>query len=602
MMNSHRFLLAFLTFCVLTCAIVIPRVGDLHAHWSGDEELWMRRSFNFLLALNQGKLENTSQTPHPGVITMWVGSIPLWLKYRSLLPTFSRGAPSEVASTLSLISVENLAQMRLALAIFETLIILTTILILWRWLGWRIAILAGIFLACSPTYLAESRKIHTDAPAASLVMLTIVCMLVYLENPKRHLYILLSGASFGLACLAKSSASIVAVYMLILVPLYLFLNCTDTSKRWSDHLSRMIYTLLTWGGAAGLSFIGLWPALWVTQIAIGPIAIPSLLILLPIFIGTTVWGYYRIPTGHKSPAELITLIAFIYLAWLGIFVNSKLLTSGVYWAMTTPHNFPQVFLGKVVYDPHWMYYTVMVTIYTSPIVLILALSGLAIPLIRRTRPTSSRNYRLIIALWVFVAVDVICLSFVAKKLSRYVLAVYPILDILAALSIGMLGKWLATRWLSSHQSAFLKIVRKPTVIFAVLALLFGIYPFYTAVNLYPNYAAYYNPIWRLTDITKVTTIGRGVGINQTAMYLNQQENTENLVVRASFVGNMYLSKYFRGTLLPLDGTVSAQVADYDVVYVRDIQIGLSEEFYRHREPVKTIRVNGDDYVYIYKNG
>lgn len=601
MTNSHRILLILLIFCVLTCAILIPRVSSLHAHWSSDEEIWISRSFNFLLALNQGELEYTSQAYHPGVITMWLGSIPLWFKYKSLLPIFSWGDSNEVFSTLSLISVENLVQMRFALAIFETLIILATILILWRWLGWHIAILAGLFLAFSPTYLAESRKLHTDAPAASLVMLTIVCMLVHLENPKRRFYILLSGASFGFAYLAKSSASIVAVYMLILVPLYLFWRRTDTSRRWSDYLSQMIYILLTWLGAAGLSFIALWPALWVTHISIGSIGIPSLLVLLPIFVVTTVWGYYRIPTGHKSPAELITLIALIYLAWIGIFINSTSITSGVYWAMTTPHNFPQMFLGKVLYDPHWMYYTVMVTIYASPIVLMVALAGLVIPFIRRTRPKSSRNYRLTIALWVFVIINVICLSFVAKKLSRYVLAVYPILDILAALSIGMLGNWIASRWQSSPQSGFLRIMRQPTAIFAALVLLFGSYPLYSAANLHPNYAAYFNPMWRLTDITKVTTIGRGVGIDQAAMYLNQQENAENLVVRVSFVGNMYLSKYFRGTLLPLDGAVSAQVADYDVVYVRDIQIGLSEEYYMDRTPVKTIRENGDEYVYIYKN-
>lgn len=583
-------------------AILIPRGTSLEAHWSSDEELWIERSFNFFIALSRGEWQDTFLSHHPGVITMWLGSIPLWFKYQDLTFMFNGTVSDDAAVAISPIYVDNLSQMRLAMVIFQTIIILIAAFLLWRLLGWRVALIAIIFLAYDPTYLAESRKLHTDAPAAGLVMLSILSILIYLEQPDRRLYILLSGISLGLACLAKSSAFILVLYVPLLVFLYTFWNRSSDKRPWQLNLSRAFYILFTWIGIAGLVFIAFWPAMWVARISIGHLSVPIILLCLPVFGMGTFWSYWRINSSHVRPPELITLSSIIYLACVSVLIHINRVVAQVYQALITPHEFPQMFLGQVTNDPHWTYYFVMVTIYSTPIVLLLGFSGLVSSIANHRDLAHRRNYRIILVLWLFVAIDLVCFSIIAKKLSRYILAVYPILDILAAISLGLLIEWILTR-LSGHTRRFMKItMHKPLSIFAAILLVLAAcgYQSYTVARLHPYYAAYYNPLWGTVDIKEVTTVGRGVGIDRAAAYLNQQENPENLVVRAPEVGKAYLSKYFKGALLPLESSVGAEQADYDVIYIRDIQLGLDKIYYENRTPVKTISVNGENYVYIYK--
>ena len=74
---------------IITVAF-IPRLLDLSAFLTLDEFLWLDRSRHFLLALQGHDWGNTFQTGHPGVITMWSGSLGLWL-YGSPLACCKRG-------------------------------------------------------------------------------------------------------------------------------------------------------------------------------------------------------------------------------------------------------------------------------------------------------------------------------------------------------------------------------------------------------------------------------------------------------------------------------------------------------------------------------
>lgn len=579
----------------------IPRSTSLEANWSGDEELWINRSFNFLFALTHGEWQHTFQSYHPGVITMWLGSISLWPKYQDLLFMSDFESSSGLNRGFSPISVENLTRMRMAMAIFLTIVILGIIVLLWKWLGWKIALVAAVFLAFDPTYLAESRKLHTDAPAASLITLTIISMIIHLEYSKRRFHLFLSGISFGLACLAKSSSIILAIYIPLLVLFYRLWNEGDKRSTRQQCLSSSLYTLLAWGGSAGLAFIGFWPAMWVAEFSFGPLTVPTAVFLLPSFGAATVWSARRNTADYVRPVELMILLCFVCIACLGVIINLEPIWSSIHGAMTTPHDFPQMYLGQVVYDPDWTYYTIMVTIYCTPLVLVLAFSGLLSNITQRNNVKHQGHIRIIIALWAFVVIEIMCLSIVEKKLSRYVLPVYPVLDILAAVSLeALIVRFSARLPLHNRKGALAKFMQRLVFVITSVMIIIGIHHLYTTVSLHPYYASYYNPLWRIFDIKKVTTVGRGVGIDKAASYLAQQKNSDNLIIRTSEVGRLYLSKYFQGTLLPLDDSKFTHLVDYDVVYIRDIQLGLNEVFYENRSPVKTIRANGEDYVYIFK--
>ena len=98
----------------------------------------------------------------------------------------------------------------------------------------------------------------------------------------------------------------------------------------------------------------------------------------------------------------------------------------------------------------------------------------------------------------------------------------------------------------------------------------------------------------------MTIIGRGVGIKEAAQYLNQLDDADIMAVRAPHICELSRPHYFARDVADLASTPSIR-AKYDVLYVQDIQLGLVDSnLYENREPVKSIRVNGVDYVMIYE--
>ena len=66
---------------------LLPRAFGLGIFITSDEPLWMTRSLLSLEALLAGNPADTLQTGHPGVTTMWTGSVGLGLAYLRQMPT-----------------------------------------------------------------------------------------------------------------------------------------------------------------------------------------------------------------------------------------------------------------------------------------------------------------------------------------------------------------------------------------------------------------------------------------------------------------------------------------------------------------------------------
>lgn len=227
----------------------LPRVLSLDAHWSSDETNWLMRSRSFMLSVLDGNFSGTLQSYHPGVTTMWLGGASLWAKYKQALPV----APS--LRSRPFLSTANLARTRLTIAITTGCIVLIAFFLIQKLLGIKIAAIAGIFLAVDPIYLAQSRRLHTDALAADFLLLAILTLLIFLGNSNRLRYLLFSGVCFGLACLSKSYALVLAFWVLLLLTLSIR---QTTFTIW---FGRAIYTFLAWISTACLTLIGLWPVL-----------------------------------------------------------------------------------------------------------------------------------------------------------------------------------------------------------------------------------------------------------------------------------------------------------------------------------------------------
>ena len=249
----------FVSIILITINLIssLPRVRSLDTSWSSDETHWLSHSREFILSTLGADFSSTAESYHPGVTTMWLGGMSLWTKYKGAL------AAAPVLSSQPFLSPTNLARARLAIALITACSIIIAFLLLKKLFGLRISAFAGIFLAVDPLFLIQSRRLHTDALAAAFLLLAILAFLIFVEKLGRRRYLVISGVFFGLACLSKSSALVLVLWL----PFLFAFSAAETNP--VVQFSRNIHTFLTWICIAFLTFFVCWPALCVYQLPIG---------------------------------------------------------------------------------------------------------------------------------------------------------------------------------------------------------------------------------------------------------------------------------------------------------------------------------------------
>jgi len=78
-MVSTQYVTMLLATIAISLVSLMPRIAGLTGFLVLDEYLWLNRSRNFTIALMRSDWVETMQTGHPGVTTMWTGSLGLWL-------------------------------------------------------------------------------------------------------------------------------------------------------------------------------------------------------------------------------------------------------------------------------------------------------------------------------------------------------------------------------------------------------------------------------------------------------------------------------------------------------------------------------------------
>ena len=396
---SQKTLSFFFGVCLFVVASV-PRLFSLGAHWTSDEAGWLDHSTVFMAAVEMGAFSETLVTFHPGVITMWLAS----------LRTFF---------TEPHISVQGLALARWFIGVALLSGIGVAAMLLYRLFGRWVALIGAMFLSFSPLFLAQSRRVHTDALAAIFVLLAVLSLLLYCGAPQKRRYLIGSGIAFGLACLAKSNSLILLLWLPICF--VLFRNRAET---WRQFFLRGLGSTLCFLSCTLLTVFALWPLFWN----------PIFLMFGVCLLGVTLFACRELQRGAYQRLTLYLASIVVVGVISGYMVRTVWrVFGGVAWAITTPHNIEHFILGQVLYDPGWLFYPLVLCIETTPLTLPLAFTGCLFLWRKRYQEGYARQFRIALTLVAVVLLFTLCLSLTSKKFSRYLLPAFPMLEILAAI-------------------------------------------------------------------------------------------------------------------------------------------------------------------------
>ncbi len=512
-----------------------PRLAAAWGHFvTSDELAWVYRSTRFLAALSTGDWAHTAQAGHPGVMTMWCGMIGILLRRLT--------APQDAAAHLDWLAHLNwdyfdpyngpaLKQMafflvagRLPVAILTSLAVVGIYLLAQRLWGQQVAFLGTVLLALDPFPVGLSAVLHVDALTTSFMTLSLLALLIAVVKGGLFRWTAFSGALAGLAMLTKSPAIFLVPFTALILAVA-FLAQRARALRFGG-------AFLLWLAVAVLTFCALYPAMWVSP-------------------GSTLQSIFGAAEQHA-----VSLANLVF------------------------------FCGRTAPDPGPFFYPVALAFRTSPVVWCGVL--VAIPLFLRRRTTEWVHGRRLplLALLVFSILFAVFMTLPVKKFDRYLMPIFPALDLLAA--AGLVG---AAEWVSDKWRRGMPIVLSTAIILQALISL----P-YT-----PYFLAYENPLLGgPKGAAQVLPVGWGEGLDQAAAYLNGLEGAENMYVATGAVP--HFAPVFLGKTLPLD-EANLPLADYLVVTVGDEQMHPAEigALLAGAELVHTVRLGNLDYARVYAN-
>jgi 4-amino-4-deoxy-L-arabinose transferase-like glycosyltransferase len=527
------------SYVAIALAALLPRVLGLGQFITSDEaNFWLRRSTAFLQALRSGDYMAMPITSHPGVTTMWLGSVGI-LSYDGLQRIGLLSAP---------IFTTRLALLQLPVALTHAAGVLFGYALLRRLLSPRVAVVAALLWAADPFVIAFDRVLHVDGLAGTFSTLCVLAACVYWYHDPRRRWLVASAICAGLALLSKSPS-------LTLLPTVGMIALAGRREQptsavtgqvgsfWSYRSRfRTLTPLLLWSAIVAVTVVASWPALWV------------------------------------NPSRVV-----------------EMLWSGVVDEGAQPHMLGNFFLGREDAAPGALFYPAAIALRLTPWTL---LGLLLLPLAWRSARTRERHD--LAALAGFAVLLVLALSPFPKKFNRYIVPIFPALDILAAYGLAWGAERIASLCRSgTTTTSWTRRVRADALLVKVLLL--------TLLNVawwHPyEIAAFNQALGGAPSGARTFTVGWGEGLEQVATWLNQQLDITGVLIASTQVTT--LQPYLRsGAQAVAPAESLPDKTGYVVVYVRDAQNGRPgapfDRFFGRAQPVDTVRIHGVTYAWIYQ--
>jgi hypothetical protein len=247
------------------------------------------------------------------------------------------------------------------------------------------------------------------------------------------------------------------------------------------------------------------------------------------------------------------------------------------------------FRGVTGSDPGPLYYPVVLFFRATPLTLLGA--ALALCLLFEKRTDGQRRLS-ILHLLLYSLSYITLMSLGTAKAERYLLPLFPVMDLLAALALCHVGPMVLSR---------LRLAWWPATFIAVTFLQAGF-----SLPHHPYYLSYYNPLaGGGYQAPHFLLIGRGEGLDQVAEYLNAQPAE----IRAASGYSGQLKPFCKGQVWGLNEQNLLTVlykyeASYVVLYISQAQRNMPSpvvvRYFHSLEPEHVVRIHGVEYARIYR--
>jgi hypothetical protein len=568
--SDRSFALSPLGWAVLLFLLALaPRLPGLRLFLTTDEPFFTQEAAAVIGAFLRGEFQRTYWHFYPGVTMSWLGGLGLGAQWMLARLT---GATIQPLDTYNLGSIVDLiVAVRLPYILLTAGGVAGFYALVRRLWGHRMALLGALFVAFDPFYLAHSRVAHGDAPVTVFMGLSALAFFAYLQTPfpslgreaaggegskgKGHrCWLILSAIMGALAALTKAPGQFMALFVVVVgVGDWLLKSWRVGVPNWRL-ARRWLIDLLIWAGVFAFLFVGLWPAMWVDPVG-------TLVRMLDETFG-------KVEEGH---------LVF--------------------------------FMGQPVLKPGLGFYPYVIPFRLTPVTLIGSLASVVLIGVRWKDLVGKRgeegplpgSYATAALLWLFIVSLFFFGNLSPKKQDRYLLPLFPPLDLLTAFAFVQIGEVLHLKigkWANTKRIIHTTQSVMGNAILPALFLLHAI----PALTAYPYYLAYFNPLMGgLPRAIDTTLVGWGEGLERAAAYLNQYPSAEQLYVAA--VPAQTFLPYFRGQGENFYTNDVALRADYAVLYISQVQrLAPSPEIVRYfmaMEPEHTVYVLGVPYAWVY---
>ncbi len=436
----------------------IPSLG--HDSFNTDFWRWQARIYDFGTGVFTAKFDMTIQKYHPGVTLMWIGTAAV-KSYNLYYRITTKADPPDnsIKTVFELNFIQNL------FIVFVIAITLASVFYCLRKLfSLKYAWVFFILLSLEPFYIALTRVVHLEGLLSTFMLAYFIWLYFYLTDKTNIKSLILSSFFASCALLTKSSS-------LFLIPfsgLLILMEFILPFKKGKTYIKPAIKAFSVWLIFVLLFFVVLWPGMWV---------VPA-----------------------KALGEYFT----------GIF------TVGVEGGHT------QLYFGKLVGDPGYSFYFV-VLLYRTSLYLIVGILGAILYL----KNFDNKIKKFISFALLFSVLYFVEITLPTKKLDRYILPSIVGLSLIVA----AFYEW---------------VIRMGNIRLKIISLSLFVFHLITIILIHPDYFSYYSLLGGgLKTGIKVLEPKWMVGQNNLAIYFKdilKQGKYETFTGNESFY-NLKRAKY-----------------------------------------------------------